>query len=290
PNDSPMDTLVVNGCECEPYLTTDHRVMLEYTDELLAGIRIAMRVSGAKRAVIGVEDNKLDAVEAIQRKLPEDGSITVQAVTTKYPQGSEKLLVKVLLGREVPSGGFPYQIGVVVNNVGTLAQLGMLLPQSQGLIERVVTLAGPGVKKPGNYIIPLGTPLRFALDYVGYEGDATHIILGGPMMGNTVASLDVPVTKGVTGIVVMPEQERAPETPTIYPCIRCGRCLDACPVKLNPSQMGRLAAKRLYAEMQEKYHLNDCFECGCCSYVCPSNIPLVQYFRIAKAINRERAA
>ena len=290
PKDYPIDTLVVNGCECEPYLTTDHRVMLEYTDELLAGIRIAMRVSGAKRAVIGVEDNKLDAVEAIQRKLPEDGSITVQAVTTKYPQGSEKLLVKVLLGREVPSGGFPYQIGVVVNNVGTLAQLGMLLPQSQGLIERVVTLAGPGVKKPGNYIIPLGTPLRFALDYVGYEGDATHIILGGPMMGNTVASLDVPVTKGVTGIVVMPEQERAPETPTIYPCIRCGRCLDACPVKLNPSQMGRLAAKRLYAEMQEKYHLNDCFECGCCSYVCPSNIPLMQYFRIAKAINRERAA
>ncbi len=290
PKDDPIDTLVVNGCECEPYLTTDHRVMLEHTDELLSGIRIAMRVSGATCAVIGVEDNKLDAVEAIQRKLPADGSITVQPVKTKYPQGSEKLLVKVLLDREVPSGGFPYQIGVVVNNVGTLAQLGMLLPQSQGLIERVVTLAGPGIKRPGNYIIPLGTPLRFALEYVGYEGDATHIILGGPMMGNTVASLDVPVTKGVTGIVVMPDQEHSPAAQTIYPCIRCGRCLDACPVKLNPSQMGRLAAKRLYTEMQQKYHLNDCFECGCCSYVCPSNIPLVQYFRIAKAINRERAA
>jgi electron transport complex protein RnfC len=290
PKDHPIDTLVVNGCECEPYLTTDHRVMLEYTDELLRGIRIAMRVSGAARAVIGVEDNKPDAIEAIERKLPEDGSITVQAVKTKYPQGSEKLLVQVLLGREVPSGGFPYQIGVVVNNVGTLAQLGMLLPDSQGLIERVVTLAGPGIKKPGNYIIPLGTPLRFALDYVGYHGDASHIILGGPMMGNTVASLDVPVTKGVTGILVMPDEEKKPAAQTIYPCIRCGRCLDACPVHLNPSQLGRLAAKRQYTEMQQKYHLNDCFECGCCSFVCPSNIPLVQYFRIAKAINRERAA
>jgi electron transport complex protein RnfC len=181
-------------------------------------------------------------------------------------------------------------VGVVVNNVGTLALIGKLLPESEGLIERVVTFAGPGIKKPGNYIVPLGTPLRFALDYVGYTGDAGHIILGGPMMGNTVASLDVPTTKGVTGVVVLDKavDEKAPIK--VSPCIRCGRCLEACPVKLNPSQMGRLAAKGQYDVMQEKFHLNDCFECGSCSYVCPSNIPLVQYFRIAKSINRDRAA
>jgi electron transport complex protein RnfC len=287
PKEQTIDTLVVNGCECEPYLTTDHRVMVEYTDELLAGIRIALRVSGAKRAVIGVEDNKRDAIEAILHKLPANGSVGIQGVKAKYPQGSEKLLVKVLLGREVPSGGYPYQVGVVVNNVGTLAQLGMLLPQSQGLIERVVTFAGPGIKRPGNYIVPLGTPLKFALDYVGYQGDAGQIILGGPMMGNSVASLDVSVTKGVGGVVVLPDTQVQEAVQKIYPCIRCGRCLDACPIKLNPSQMGRLAAKSQYETMQEKYHLNDCFECGGCSYVCPSNIPLVQYFRIAKAINRE---
>lgn len=290
PQEYPIDTLVVNGCECEPYLTADHRIMLEYTAELITGIRIAMRATGARHAVIGVEDNKLDAVEAIRAALPADGDIRVEAVETKYPQGSEKMLIKALLDREVPSGGYPYQIGVVVNNVGTLAELGKLLPESRGLIERVVTVAGPEVEKPGNYLIPIGTPLRFVLRQVGYTGDAGRIILGGPMMGNTVASLDVPVTKGVSGIVILPDQPADTEATKIYPCIRCGRCLEACPVKLNPSELGRLAAKRQYQVMQEKFHLNDCFECGCCSYVCPSNIPLTQYFRIAKSINRERAA
>jgi electron transport complex protein RnfC len=287
PKDQHIDTLVVNGCECEPYLTTDHRVMVEYTAELLAGVRIAMRVTGATSAAIGVEDNKQDAIEAIRARLPADGSVRVQGVKTKYPQGSEKMLIKVLLGREVPSGGFPYQVGAVVNNVGTLAQLGMLLPRSQGLIERVVTFAGPGIKRPGNYIVPLGTPVGFALDCVGYEGNGSgdRVIFGGPMMGNSVGSLDVPITKGVSGVVVLAD---APATlQPIWPCIRCGRCLDVCPVKLNPSQMGRLAAKRQYEAMQAQYHLNDCLECGSCAYVCPSNIPLVQYFRIAKGINRE---
>ncbi|MDD3519165.1 MAG: electron transport complex subunit RsxC, partial [Chromatiales bacterium] len=287
-----VDTLVVNGCECEPYLTTDHRVMIEHTDALLAGIRIALRATGAARAVIGVEDNKPEAIEAIRAKLgPGDSEVEVVPVRTKYPQGSEKLLIKVLLGREVPSGHFPYNVGVVVNNVGTLASLGALLPQGRGLIERVVTVAGPGVRKPGNYLVPIGTPLRYLLEHVGYTGDASRVILGGPMMGNAVASLDVPITKGASGVLVMPEETGDDgEGQRIQPCIRCGRCLSACPVNLNPSELGRLAAKREYAAMQERFHLNDCFECGCCSYVCPSNIPLVQYFRIAKSVNRERAA
>ena len=288
-----VDTLIVNGCECEPFLTTDHRVMLERPAEVMAGIRIALRATGARKALIGVEDNKPDAVAALRGQIGPGDPVQVVEVESKYPQGSEKLLIQVLLGREVPSGGLPYQVGVVVNNVGTLAQMGTLLPRGEGLIERIVTVAGPGIAKPGNYLVPLGTPLRFLLDHVGYRGDASHIILGGPMMGNTVSSLDVPVVKGASGVVVLPD-EHASEThaafvePRIHPCIRCGACLKACPVNLNPAELGRLAARRMYDVMEERFHLNDCFECGCCSYVCPSSIPLVQYFRIAKAVNRER--
>jgi len=285
-----VDTLVVNGCECEPYLTTDHRVMIEWVDHLFAGIRHARRACGAERAVIGVEDNKLDAMDAIRARLPADGSVSVVAVKTKYPQGSEKLLIKVLLDREVPSGGRSYDTGAVVQNIATLAMLGRLLPLGQGLIERVVTLGGEGVKQPGNYLVPLGTPLSFVLEQLGFEGGAGEIILGGPMMGTTIASLDVPVTKGVSGILALSPEVRAKNQRRVYPCISCGRCLAACPMHLNPTRMGLLAAKREYQTMAEHYHLNDCFECGCCAYVCPANIPLVQYFRIAKAMNREMAA
>lgn len=286
-----IDTLVVNGCECEPYLTTDHRLMLERSESLLEGTRIALKICGAERAVIGIEDNKLDAVKAIRARIQPNDPISVGVVKTKYPQGSEKLLITALLGREVPSGGFPYEVGVVVNNVATLSQLGDLIPKRQGLIERVVTIAGPEVAKPGNYLIPLGTPMRFALEHAGYFGDASRLILGGPMMGTTVASLDVPITKPVSGILVLHETHAAnvqqKEQQKTMPCIQCGHCLDACPLNLNPSQLGRLAAKGQYDMMEQRFHLNDCFECGSCSYVCPANIPLVQYFRIAKSANRD---
>lgn len=284
-----IDTVLVNGCECEPYITADHRVMLEQVDALLLGTQIVKRIVGAERAVIGVEDNKLDAVQAISAKLPKDGSITIKTVETKYPQGAEKMLIKSVLNREIPSGQLPSTIGVGVYNVSTLAQLGVLIPKGQGLIERVITISGPGVKKPGNYLIALGTPMGFVLKELGYGGEAQHLILGGPMMGVSVASMDVPVTKGVNCILVLTEEEEKAELPQkIYPCIKCARCLEACPIHLNPSRLGILGAKRQYEEMEAQYHLNDCFECGCCSYVCPSNIPLVQYFRIAKSINRER--
>jgi len=289
PPETKIDTMVVNGAECEPFLTCDHRIMVERTQDLLRGIRIAMKVSGAPRTVIGVEDNKPDAIAAIRAALPADGSITVQALETKYPQGAEDTIIYALLGREIPAGQRPASIGVLVNNVMTLAYLGRLLPAGEGIVERVLTVAGPGVQKPGNYIVPIGTPLRFLLEQVGAHSNASEVILGGPMMGMTISSLDVPVTKGTSGVLAFGKAQVAEETPRVYACIKCGECLKVCPKFLNPSQLGLLAAKREYAVMAESFNLDRCFECGCCSYVCPSHIPLVQQFRIAKAVNREKA-
>jgi electron transport complex protein RnfC len=290
PPEHSVDTLVVNGCECEPYLTCDHRLMLEQTDELLAGIRIVMRALGVGRAMIGVEDNKMDAVEAIAGRLEANGAISVHAVQTKYPQGAEKMLIDSLLGRRVPTGSFPSAVGVSVFNVSTLAQIGALLPKGHGVIERVVTVTGAGVRNPGNYLVPVGTPVRYLLEFAGSTPKSNELILGGPMMGMSVASLDVPVTKAVSGMVVLEAADEDLGERKVQPCIRCAYCVEACPMHLNPSTLGLLAAKREYERMADEFHLNDCFECGCCSYVCPANIPLVQYFRIAKAINREKAA
>ncbi len=286
PPDRKIHTILVNGCECEPFLTTDHRVMLEKIDNLLLGIRIAMRTVDAQKAIIGIEDNKLNVLTAIKPYLPDDGTITIEAVETKYPQGAEKMLAYSLLGIEIPSGGLPSEVGLAVFNVATLAELGALLPIKQGLIERIITITGDGVKKPGNYLAPIGTPIRFLLEYAEFIGDEAELILGGPMMGMPARSLDVPITKGTGALLVL--DKRATKRNDILPCIKCSQCLQVCPINLNPSELGILAAKRQYDVMEEKYHLNDCFECGCCSYVCPSNIPLVQYFRIAKTLNRER--
>jgi len=296
PKQAKVHTLVVNGCECEPYLTCDHRVMVEQADDLIVGIRYAMRATGAVRAIVGIEDNKRDARDAVRAAIARagnvpEGEIHAELVPTKYPQGSEKMLVMALFGVEIPAGGLPVSLGMVVNNVGTLAALGRLLPQGRGLTERVVTIAGPGVARPGNYIVPLGTPVRFVLDYAGApEVDAKQIVLGGPMMGQAAASLDVPVTKGVSGVLVLRGDELAArQDRKTYPCIKCAECVESCPMGLNPSQLGMLAAKREYDLMGSHYHLGECFECGCCTYVCPSNIPLVQQFRVAKQILREKA-
>ncbi|MBI4906091.1 MAG: electron transport complex subunit RsxC [Acidobacteria bacterium] len=290
PKDARLDTIVVNGCECEPFLTTDPRVMLEQPAEVIQGTRIAMKCLSVPRAVIGVENNKMDAVEALRKALGSETAITVEAIEAKYPQGAEKMLIKVLLNREVPSGGLPSAVGVAVFNVATLAQIGELLPVHQGLIERVVTITGPAVSKPGNYLTALGTPLRFALQQAGCTDETASVILGGPMMGPSISSLDVPITKGVTGILVMGRADFNHRPDRIYPCIRCAACVDVCPLHLNPSRLGMLARKHEYETMESQFHLMDCFECGCCAYVCPSHIPLVQHFRVAKQMNRERKA
>ena len=285
-----IDTLLVNGAECEPFLTCDHRIMVERAQDVMTGIKYARRVCGAPRAIIGVEDNKPDAIAALQAALPADGSVSVKVLETKYPQGAAETMTYAILGREVPVGKRSSSIGVIMNNVMTLAYMGKLLESGEGMTERVVTVAGPAVERPGNYIVPLGTPLRFLLDYVGARSKASEVILGGPMMGAAVSSLDVSITKGVCGVLAFGKAEV--DAQRTYPCIHCGECVNACPKKLNPTQMGLLAAKREYDVMADRYALGECFECGCCSYVCPSRIPLVQQFRMAKSFlkDREKAA
>jgi electron transport complex protein RnfC len=290
PDGKSIHTVVVNGCECEPYLTCDHRLMLERPTELIAGIRIVARALGVRRVMIGIEDDKLDAVAVLEQASAGFDWITVHAVQTKYPQGAEKMLIKSLLGRDVPPGAYPSAVGVSVFNVSTLTEIGELLPRGHGVIERVVTVTGAGVEKPGNYLTPVGTPVRYLLAFAGARPDVHELILGGPMMGMSVAALDVPVTKAVSGMVVLTAGSDDLAAREVRPCIGCGWCVEACPMHLNPSLLGKLAGKGEYAVMAETHHLNDCFECGCCSYVCPSNIPLVQYFRVAKSVNRDRAA
>ena len=286
PEGRTVDTLILNGVECEPYLTTDHRVMLEQTDDIYLGLRYLLKATDAGRALIGVEANKLNAVEKLRAAAPDDMPVATEVVDVKYPQGAEKMLITALLGKEVPSGGLTADIGVVVVNVATAAEIGRLLPHGRGIQERVVTITGPAVGRKGNYRIPIGTPLRFALEHADVSDDITRVFLGGPMMGQALSSLDIPITKGTSGFVAFTSKETGSRLEE-YPCIRCAYCVDACPIHLNPAQLGLLAINREYERMVDEFHLMDCFECGSCSYVCPSHIPLVQRFRESKAIVRE---
>jgi len=283
-----IDTIIINGAECEPYLTTDHHIMLEYPERVHLGIRIMMRALGVDRVMIGIEKNKPDAIEAIQAALPKELKVTVHPLTVKYPQGAEKMLINALLGREVPSGKLPLHVGVVVQNVGSGAAIAEVFETGLPLIERIVTVSGRGIKRPSNLIVPVGTKVRDLIAACeGLTKDAHEIVFGGPMMGAPQASLDVPILKGTTGVIVLSRDETKPKES--YPCIRCGHCLDACPVFLNPQLLGQLALAGRYEET-EVHHIWDCVLCGCCSYVCPSNIPLSQLFQVTRtAIGRLKA-
>ena len=285
PKDFPVDTILINGAECEPYLTTDHRTMVEYPERVHLGIRIMMKCLGVDRAVIGIEKNKQDAVERLQATLPTDIDVTVQPLTVKYPQGAEKMLIMSLLDREVPSGGLPMHVGVIVQNVASAATIAEVFETGLPLIERIMTVTGLGVRQPANLIVPVGTKTRDLIDACGgMLPDAREVVFGGPMMGTALADLDAPVMKGTTGVVVLSEREVKPQRS--YPCIRCGRCVDACPVFLNPQILGQLAKSERWEEMEEQ-NLLDCMLCGCCSYTCPSNIPLSQLFSMGKAALRK---
>jgi len=286
PKEKPIDHVIVNGCECEPYLTTDHRSMVEYPERVHLGVRIMMRCLGVGRVVIGVERNKPDAIEALERTRPADLDVTVMPLTVKYPQGAEKMLISAVTGREVPSGKLPMDVGVLVQNAASVATIAEVFETGLPLIERIVTVTGLGVRRPSNLIVPVGTRLGDLLEACGgLTDDAREIVFGGPMMGASQADLDTPLTKGTTGVVVLAAHEVREQAS--YPCIHCGHCLDACPVFLNPQHLGKLAGVGRYDEMVA-HHLNDCMLCGSCSYVCPSNIPLSQQFAAAKMALRQR--
>ena len=281
--------IMLNGCECEPFLTADHRTMVEYPEEIIDGLLILNRFLRAEKAYIGIEVNKPDAIE-ILTKLAAKSTFPIEVVPlkVKYPQGAEKMMITAILGQEVPSSKLPLDLGVLVVNVGTIKSISEYFRKGMPLIERIVTITGTAIKRPANVLVPIGTPMRDMIELCGgMTDDAARILLGGPMMGAVQKSLDVPVVKGTSGLLVLGQNEVKDFDE--YNCIRCGRCVDACPIFLNPSMMGLLAKKGLWDEMQDE-HVLDCFECGSCSFVCPSGIPLVQSFRVAKGILREKAA
>ena len=288
PEGQHIDDILVNGAECEPYLTNDHRLMVERPRALLHGIEILLHILGAKSATIGVELNKPDAIAVLEKQIGPDQPIRVVPLRVKYPQGAEKMLIKSIFDKEVPAGELPRDLGIVVNNVGTVVAIADYFDQGMPLVERIVTVSGPGVEEPANLIVPIGTPVREVLRYCGgLKENTAEVVIGGPMMGTTVASLDIPVLKGTSGILAFTAIETA--RPKEYPCIRCGRCVEACPYFLNPSRLARLAKARMFEEMKQ-YSIMDCVECGSCTYSCPSGIPIIQLIRSAKSQLRQPKA
>jgi H+/Na+-translocating ferredoxin:NAD+ oxidoreductase subunit C len=284
PKDTPIHTILVNGAECEPYLTTDHRSMVEFPERVMLGVRVMMTALGVSQVVIGVEKNKPDAIAALNAALPQGLDVTVLPLTVKYPQGAEKMLIHAVLGREVPSGKLPISVGVVVQNVGSVAMIGEVFESGLPLVERIVTVTGRGLTRPSNLIVPVGTKLSDLLETCGgLTSDAAEILFGGPMMGLAVRDLDTPILKGTTGVVVLTTDDVRAQAS--YPCIHCGYCIDACPMFLDPQYLGSLAQTGRYEDMAGE-HLADCMLCGSCSYVCPSNIPLSQLFQAGKAAVR----
>lgn len=289
PEDKKCKYFMVNGCECEPFLTADDRLMVEYAEELLDGMEILNRFIKAEKLYIAIEINKPEAIRILSEKsIGRKYQIEVIPLKVKYPQGAEKMMISAILGKEIPTGKLPLDLEVLVSNVGTTVALSQYFRKGQPLIERVITVTGTAMSRPANVMVPIGTPMRELVDWCGgITDDTARILLGGPMMGMVQKRLDVPVIKGTSGILALTSNEVRDLTE--YNCIRCSRCIDACPIYLNPSILGLLAKKGLWEEMQENNVL-DCFECGSCSFVCPSSIPLVQSFRVAKGFIREKVA
>lgn len=281
PPEKNVDTIIINAAECEPYITADHRLLLERPDDVVLGIEAIMKATGIKRAFIGIEDNKLDAVESIKKTIKDKEGIEVVVLATKYPQGGEKQLIKAVTGREVPSGGLPMDAGVIVNNAGTCAAIANTLKTGLPLIERITTVTGSGIKEPKNLLIRIGTPLIDIIEQCGgFKGTPGKVLMGGPMMGLAQSTLDAPAIKGTSGLLVLEKHDVHLFEPS--PCIKCARCVDACPINLLPTTIAKFAQKNMWNEA-ELYHAMDCVECGCCSYVCPAHIPLTQHIRIAKS-------
>jgi Na+-translocating ferredoxin:NAD+ oxidoreductase subunit C len=281
PKGMKAEVLLINGVECEPYLTSDHRLMLEKPDEILIGIQLLMIAMNVDKAVIGIENNKPDAIKLLSEKAKEYKGISVTALKVKYPQGGEKQLIKAVTGKEVPPGGLPIAVGAVVNNVGTAFAVYEAIQKNKPLFERVVTITGKNVAKPSNFLVRIGTPTSELLEAAGGMPENTgKIISGGPMMGRALASIDIPVTKGTSGILLMQKEES--QRDNVLACIRCSRCVSVCPMGLEPYLLMTLSEKQIF-DRCESDHIMDCIECGSCSYTCPSDRPLLDYIRFGKS-------
>jgi len=280
PEGKKIDTLILNGCECEPYITSDHRLMLEYGATILSGLNIIKKVLSPDTVYIAIEDNKENAIDHMKKLIATAGlenSFKVVSLKSKYPMGAEKTLIYNILGREVPIGGLPLDVGVVVHNVSTAKAICEAIFEGKPFVDRVVTVTG-AVKTPKNLMVRLGTPLGNLIDYCGgVDGEASEVILGGPMMGISQPDLDFPVTKG-TNCVLVKESRLIKE----QDCISCGRCVDVCPMSLMPTTLAKYAKAGRYDDCKDAY-IDDCFECGACAYNCPANIPIVQYIKVAKS-------
>jgi electron transport complex protein RnfC len=281
PKGKAIDTVILNGAECEPYLTADHRLMLEYPDEILAGFRVIMNVVGAERGIVGIESNKPDAIRLFTEKVLAQKGMEVATLKVKYPQGAEKQLIKAITGREVPSGGLPMDVGCLVQNVGTALAVLEALKFGRPLVSRVLTLSGSAVSNPGNFRVRIGTPFSHVISFAGGRADdCRKIVMGGPMMGIAQNTDEVPVVKGTSGILLLSEAEVIRAEPG--PCLRCGRCVDHCPMRLVPNEIARLVEKgRL--DLAEDYGIFDCMECGVCTFLCPSGIRHVHLMKQGKA-------
>lgn len=277
----PIDSFILNGCECEPYLTCDHRMMVEWTDKILTGMAILMKVLQVKNGYIGIENNKPDAIAAMEAGIKKNGfNFNVVPLQVKYPQGAEKMLIEAVLQRYVPAGGLPGDVGVIVNNVGTAAAVTDAVVEGKPLIERVVTVTGEAVKTPKNVMARIGSTFHYLIDFCdGVNENTAQVFMGGPMMGISQFDLNVPVVKGTSGIVCTTQSiEKELHS---YPCIRCNSCVNVCPVFLLPSRLSRYTEIGLFDEA-EKLGIRNCIECGSCVFVCPSHIPILQWIRVGK--------
>lgn len=273
----PVDTILLNGCECEPLLTADHRVLLEFADDIIYGLKAILKTTGAEKGLIVIEDNKPDAIELMQAKVADIDNIEVVVAKTKYPQGAEKTLIKRVMGRQVPRGGLPADVGVIVDNISTVKAISDAIQTGMPLIERVATVTGEKIKNPGNYIYKIGTSVKEMIDYCGGTTDDDVLIkMGGPMMGFELSDLNVPMMKGSNGIIAIDTDQTAEQ-----PCIKCGRCVDVCPMDLSPLYFSKYADEENWQGMKDM-NVMDCVECRCCQYICSSKIPLVAKIKAGK--------
>lgn len=281
PAGSKVECLIINGAECEPYLTSDHRVMVERGEELIVGVRILAKALGVERSYIGIENNKTDAIERLRHLTISYDQIEVVPLKTQYPQGGEKQLIDAVIKRRVPSGRLPVDVGAVVQNVGTALAVYEAVQKNKPLIERVVTVTGKSVKKPSNLKVRIGAPISSLIEYVGgMPADTMKVIVGGPMMGRAASNIEAPVTKGTSGVVLMRGKESLRMPPQT--CIKCAKCVNVCPMAIEPYLLYKLAQKGMYEELEEN-KVTDCVECGSCTYTCPASLPLVDYIRLGKA-------